>query len=165
MNDGDRSSLESPYPPLGHFRPEVEGLETERYDGRYRRAFARRQPSPSGRGQGEGSDVNPSSSVIGAGARNADLRLTVISPLLWKSARRSLRARESSSLRAGASPSQNGIVGGAPWASATRTVPAVTCVICQELLPSWKMSPALLSMAKSSFSVPMKVSSPSSTTR
>src|SRR5258708_31904132 len=73
MNDGDRSSLESPYPPLGHFLPEVEGLETERYDGRYRRAFARRQPSPSGRGQGEGSDVNPTSAVIGAGARKATL--------------------------------------------------------------------------------------------
>ena len=40
------------------------------------------------------------------------------------SARRSLTARDSSSLRAGASPSQNGMFGGDPLASATRTVPA-----------------------------------------
>ena len=39
----------------------------------------------------------------------------------------SLTARESSSLRAGASPSQNGSVGGAPCASATRTTPGPTC--------------------------------------
>ena len=38
-------------------------------------------------------------------------------------ARRSLTALDSSSLRAGASPSQKGMVGGAPCASATRTVP------------------------------------------
>ena len=36
--------------------------------------------------------------------------------------RRSLTARESSSLRAGASPSQNGMFGGAPFASATRAI-------------------------------------------
>src|SRR5216110_2389063 len=75
------------------------------------------------------------------------------------SRRRSLTARDSSSLRAGASPSQNGIVGGAPLASATRTTPLPTCMICHEALPSWKMSPALLSMAKSSLSVPTTVSS------
>src|SRR5476651_2500237 len=40
-----------------------------------------------------------------------------------RSARRSLTARDSSSLRAGASPSQKGMVGGAPLASATRTTP------------------------------------------
>ena len=50
------------------------------------------------------------------------------------------------------------MVGGAPFASATRTVPLVTCRICQDAFPNWKMSPALLSMAKSSFSVPMNVS-------
>jgi hypothetical protein len=53
-----------------------------------------------------------------------------------KSARRSLTARDSSSLRAGASPSQKGIVGGAPMASATRTVPDTTRVICHEAFPS-----------------------------
>ena len=79
--------------------------------------------------------------------------------------RRSLTARDSSSLRAGASPSQKGIDGGAPLASATRTTPVVTCRICHDALPSWKMSPALLSIAKSSLSVPTNVSSGSSTTR
>ena len=52
------------------------------------------------------------------------------------SARRSLTARDSSSLRAGASPSQNGIVGGAPLASATRTTPVPTCSTRHEALPS-----------------------------
>ena len=52
------------------------------------------------------------------------------------SARRSLTARDSSSLRAGASPSQNGIFGGAPLASATRTVPEATCNTRQDALPS-----------------------------
>ena len=33
------------------------------------------------------------------------------------------------------------------------------------MFPSWKMSPAMLSTAKSSFTVPMNVSSGSSTTR
>jgi putative aldouronate transport system substrate-binding protein len=82
-----------------------------------------------------------------------------------KSRRRSDTARESSSLRAGASPSQNGIVGGAPCASRTRTVPPATCITCHDALPSWKMSPTLLSMAKSSLSVPMNVTSGSTTTR
>ena len=79
--------------------------------------------------------------------------------------RKSLTARDNSSLRAGASPSQNGIVGGAPFASATRTVPDVTWRIRQDALPSWMMSPAFDSMAKSSFSVPMKVSCGSRMTR
>ena len=39
------------------------------------------------------------------------------------SRRRSLTSRDSSSLRAGASPSQNGMFGGAPFASATRITP------------------------------------------
>ena len=34
------------------------------------------------------------------------------------------------------------MVGGAPCASATRTVPLVTCRICHDALPSWKTSPA-----------------------
>ena len=37
--------------------------------------------------------------------------------------------------RAGASPSQKGIVG-APFASATRTTPVLTCRICHDALPS-----------------------------
>ena len=57
------------------------------------------------------------------------------------------------------------MVGGAPFASATRTMPAATCSTRHDALPSWKMSPAMLSIAKSSFSVPMNVSSGSSTTR
>ena len=81
------------------------------------------------------------------------------------SPRSRLTAIESSSLRAGASPSQNGMFGGAPLASATRMTPAPTCSTRHDMLPSWMTSPAMLSMAKSSFSVPMKVSSGSSTIR
>jgi hypothetical protein len=81
------------------------------------------------------------------------------------SARKSLSARDSSSLRAGASPSQNGMFGGDPFASATRTAPPATCSTRHEAFPSWKMSPVMLSMAKSSFTVPMNVSSGSRTTR
>jgi hypothetical protein len=44
-------------------------------------------------------------------------------------------------LRDGASPSQNGIDGGWPWASATRTVPLPMRRIRHEVLPSWKTSP------------------------
>ena len=52
------------------------------------------------------------------------------------------------------------------WAAAAPArAHLVTCRIRQEALPSWKMSPALLSMAKSSLSVPTNVSSGSSTTR
>ena len=64
---------------------------------------------------------------------------------------------ESSSVRAGASPSQNGMLGGWPLASSTRTRPASTRRILYEVLPSWKTSPARLSMAKSSLSVPTKI--------
>ena len=70
------------------------------------------------------------------------------------SRRRSATAADSSGVRAGASPSQNGIVGGAPAASTTRTRPASTRRMRQERLPSRKMSPAMLSMAKSSFTLP-----------
>ena len=59
-------------------------------------------------------------------------------------------ASESSSVRPGASPSQNGMVGGWPCASSTRTRPASTRRIRYDVLPSWKMSPARLSIAKSS---------------
>ena len=49
---------------------------------------------------------------------------------------------ENSSVRAGASPSQNGIVGGCPFASSTRTVPRSTRMIRYDVLPSWNTSPA-----------------------
>ena len=71
---------------------------------------------------------------------------------------------DSSSLRPGASPSQNGIVGGAPCASSTRTRPRSTRRMRYDMLPSWKMSPAMLSTAKSSLTVPTIVACGSSTT-
>ena len=52
------------------------------------------------------------------------------------SARRRLTALESSSLRDGASPSQNGMFGGAPFASATRMTPAPTRRTRHDMLPS-----------------------------
>ena len=80
------------------------------------------------------------------------------------SPRRSDTARDSSSLRAGASPSQNGIVGGAPRASSTRTLPGSILRMRHEVLPSWKMLPAMLSIAKSSLTLPTRMSPGSSTT-
>ena len=67
--------------------------------------------------------------------------------------------------RPGASPRQKGIVGGAPAASTTVTSLPRTCRIRHDVLPSRKMSPAMLSMAKSSSTVPTNVRSPSVTTR
>ena len=52
------------------------------------------------------------------------------------SARKSLTARDSSSLRAGASPSQNGIVGGAPWRRRRGPRRSPTWRICHDALPS-----------------------------
>jgi hypothetical protein len=52
------------------------------------------------------------------------------------SRRKSLTSRDNSSLRAGASPSQNGMFGGAPFASATRMTPVPTCSTCHDVLPS-----------------------------
>jgi hypothetical protein len=78
--------------------------------------------------------------------------------------RRRETASESSRERAGASPSQNGIVGGCPFASETRTLPDSTRTICHDALPSWKMSPARLSTAKSSLTVPITAPDGSSTT-
>ena len=72
---------------------------------------------------------------------------------------------DNSAVRAGASPIQNGIVGGAVPASRTRTTPSSTLRICHECVPSRKMSPAIDSTAQSSFTVPMNVSSGSATTR
>ena len=72
---------------------------------------------------------------------------------------------DSSTVRPGASPSQNGADGGAPCASTTRTVPGSTLRIRQDVVPSRNTSPAMLSMAQSSFTVPIGVSSGSATTR
>src|SRR5258708_3000202 len=68
--------------------------------------------------------------------------------------RNSETCAESSSVRAGASPRQNGMVGGAPCASSTKTLPDETLRIRQEVLPSNMMSPAILSTANSSSPVP-----------
>ena len=57
-------------------------------------------------------------------------------------------------MRPGASPSQNGTDGGAPWASATRTMPGSTRRIRHEVVPSRNTSPAMDSMAQSSLTVP-----------
>ena len=70
----------------------------------------------------------------------------------------------SSSVRPRLSPSQNGIDGGWPFASSTSTLPVSTLTMRYDVLPSWKMSPGRLSNAKSSFSVPTRCSSGSSTT-
>ena len=74
-------------------------------------------------------------------------------------------ASDNSSVRPGASPSQKGMPGGWPCASSTRTMPELTRRIRHEALPSWKISPAILSTAKSSLTVPMNVSLGSRTTR
>ena len=71
---------------------------------------------------------------------------------------------ESSSVREGASPRQKGTEGGWPRASSTRTVPALTRRMRQEVLPSRKMSPAMLSTAKSSSREPTTFSSGSAIT-
>ena len=83
------------------------------------------------------------------------------------SLRRRLTSSDSSHVRAGASPSQNGRLGGRPCASSTRTTPRVDSMrrMRHECVPSRKMSPAMLSIAQSSFTVPTNVSSGSSTTR
>ena len=57
-------------------------------------------------------------------------------------------------MRAGASPSQNGMVGGRSPASCTRTVPVSTLTTRHEWVPSRKMSPAVASTAKSSCTDP-----------
>ena len=80
-------------------------------------------------------------------------------------ARRSDTAVDSSHVRPGASPRQNGIVGAAPFASSTRTRPASTRRMRHDVEPSMNTSPAMLSTAKSSSSVPTTVSSGSARTR
>jgi hypothetical protein len=72
---------------------------------------------------------------------------------------------DSSLVRPGASPCQNGTDGGAPCASTTRTVPGSTRRIRQEWVPSRKTSPGLLSTAHSSCTDPTCISSGSAMTR
>ena len=73
---------------------------------------------------------------------------------------------DSSSVLAGASPSQKGTVGGAPCASSTSTRPDFpsTLRILHDAFPSRMMSSRLLSTAKSSSRVPTTVPSGSATT-
>ena len=80
-------------------------------------------------------------------------------------ARRAETSSESSTVRPGASPSQNGTDGGAPCASTTRTTPGSTRRIRHDVVPRRNTSPAMLSMAQSSLTVPMNTSSGSATTR
>ncbi len=68
-------------------------------------------------------------------------------------------------MRAGASPSQKGMVGGRSPASTTRTVLVSTLTTRHEWVPSRKMSPAVASTAKSSCTDPTVTPSGSSTTR
>ena len=56
------------------------------------------------------------------------------------------------------------MLGGCPFASATRTMPGSMRSTRHEALPSWKMSPAFDSTAQSSFTVPTSVPSGSSLT-
>ena len=79
--------------------------------------------------------------------------------------RNSAISRESSAVRAGASPSQKGMLGAAPCASSTSTRPALSMRrMRQEVLPSRITSPFKLSTAKSSSIVPTTVPSGSATT-
>ncbi len=68
-------------------------------------------------------------------------------------------------MRPGASPSQNGTDGGAPCASSTLTMPGSTRLIRHDVVPSRKMSPAMLSIAQSSLTVPTSALSGSASTR
>ena len=79
-------------------------------------------------------------------------------------ARTSATCSDSSIVRDGASPFQNGIVGDAPCASSTSTRPMPTRRMRHEVLPSSMMSPDKLSTAKSSSTVPIVVPSGSATT-
>ncbi len=87
------------------------------------------------------------------------------SPVRAISSRSCETSSESSRVRPGASPRQKGMVGAAPWASSTRTRPASTRRMRQEVVPSRNTSPARLSTAKSSSSVPTVLPSGSATTR
>ena len=68
-------------------------------------------------------------------------------------------------MRPGASPSQKGTDGAAPCASSTRSRPDSTRRMRHDVVPSRKTSPAMLSTAKSSSTVPTVFPSGSATTR
>ena len=107
-----------------------------------------------------GSDASQAAAAGAAGSpRSSASRIAVSAP-----SRSSDTAADSSGVRPGASPSQKGMVGRWSPACATRTVLPATCRMRQEVLPSWNTSPAMLSMAKSSWMVPTMVSSGSAFT-
>jgi hypothetical protein len=72
---------------------------------------------------------------------------------------------DSSRVRPGASPCQCGTEGGAPLASATRTMPGSTRRIRHDVVPSRNTSPAMDSVAQSSPTVPTRAPSGSASTR
>ncbi len=80
------------------------------------------------------------------------------------SARREDTSPDSSALRPGASPRQKGTLGGWPCAFSTRMRPSSILRMRHDSLPSWKMSPAIDSTAKSSSSEPITVPSGSAST-
>ena len=122
-----------------------------------------------GRAAERGASGAPDTATICSGGRAASRPTVSISQRLRRAAASSLEplldllaaaARPPATvhrLRPGASPSQNGIDGGWPCASSTRTVPRSTRKIRYEVLPSWNTSPCRLSTAKSSFTVPTEM--------
>ena len=74
-------------------------------------------------------------------------------------------ASESSAVRPGASPCQNGIDGGAPPASETNRSPPRRYRTRHDVFPSTKMSPAWVSLPKCSSTVPTVIWSSSVMTR
>ena len=80
------------------------------------------------------------------------------------SARSAPTSSESSGVRLGPSPNQNGMVGAMPRASTTRTRLPSMRMMRHDMLPSRNTEPAGASMAKSSSSVPTRTPSGSATT-
>ncbi len=103
--------------------------------------------------------------MAGSGTSPAESARKARAPCSSQLERSAETSAESSGVRDGASPNQNGIVGGAPCASTTRAMPGSIFRICHEVEPSRKMSPAWLSTAKSSLIVPTKLLSGSASTR
>ncbi len=110
-------------------------------------------------------------SMIAATAASAAGRREAASPGCASGVSRLISSRkaatwpESSAVRAGASPRQKGMFGAAPCASSTSTRPLdVTRRMRHDVFPSSITSPAMLSTAKSSSTVPIGVPSGSATT-
>ena len=106
-------------------------------------------------------------SAASCGAPHSSTSHATPSPVSCRAASSSRSAdtsSESSPVRPGASPSQNGSVGLLPCASSTRTRPLSTRRIFHGVFPSRKTSPATLSTAKSSCTVPTNVPSGSAMT-